>query len=145
MGKKRQRKAEGYLTVEAALLLPFVIGVIVYVIYFQLFWYNRCLMDQETAMTVVKAVQADSIDRDMTREDIVQWRKEFLTDRYVGWESDKPVLTVQLNKLSVSMGGRLRMPNASWNAEETYAASRIDASVFLRQCRKILLRMEEEK
>ena len=144
MKREEQRRIEGYLTVEAALLLPLVIGVIVYVIYFQLFWYNRCLMDQETAMTAVRSVQTDSVDMEVIRRETQQWREEFLTDRYVGWEKEKPVLTAQFNQLSVSEGGRLKLPNTLWSAETTYEASRINASVFLRSCRKIILRMEEE-
>lgn len=139
-----QRRNEGYLTVEAALLLPFVIGVIVYVIYFQLFWYNRCLMDQETAMTAVRSVQVDSVDMEKIQKEVRQWREEFLTDRHVGWEKEKPVLTAQLNKLSVSAKGSLKLPYALWNAEAAYEVSRINTSVFLRSCRKLILRMEEK-
>lgn len=138
----KQRKAEGYLTVEAALLLPFVIGVLVYIIYFQLFWYNRCLMDQEAAMTAVKAAQADSIDQGTLQDEVSRWRGEFLTDRYIGWESDRPVLTSQINKLSVRIQGRLILPNNSWNAEAVCEANRINISAFLRQCRKTIMWME---
>ncbi len=145
MKERKQRKADGYLTVEAALLLPFVIGVLVYIIYFQLFWYNRCLMDQEATMTAVKAAQADSTDRDALQGEVSRWREEFLTDRYVGWEADRPALTSQADKLSVRIRGRLTLPNDSWNAESVCEADRINVSAFLRQCRKTIMWMEEEK
>lgn len=145
MQKEKRRRTEGYLTVEAALLLPLVIGVIVYVIYFQLFWYNRCLMDQETAMTAVRAVQVDSADMETVQQEIMKWREGFLTDRYVGWEKEKSVLTTRLNELSVSEKGSLKLPNILWSAETTFDVSGVNASVFLRSCRKIMLRMEEEK
>lgn len=144
MKREEQRRIEGYLTVEAALLLPIVIGVIVYVIYFQLFWYNRCLMDQETAMIAVKSVQTGSVDMETIQKEILQWRENFLTDRHVGWEKERPVLTARFNELSISAKGRLKLPYALWNAETTYEVSRINASVFLRGCRKWILRMEGE-
>ncbi len=96
-------------------------------------------------MTAVRAVQTDSADMETIQKEIRQWREEFLTDRYVGWKADEPVLTSRFNSLSISETGRLKLPNALWNAETTYEARRIDASVFLRQCRKIILKTEEEK
>lgn len=143
-GLKKIEGIEGYLTVEASLLLPFVIGVIVYVIYFQFFWYNRCLMDQETAMTAVRAAQAGSVATETLQKEIWQWRDAFLTDRYVGWEADEPILTAELGKISVSGRGRLKLPNAAWNAEITYEVGRIDTAFYLRQLRRIMLQTEEK-
>ena len=40
------KKAGAYLTVEAALILPMVLGVIILVIYLLFFQYDRCLMEQ---------------------------------------------------------------------------------------------------
>ena len=41
------KKENAYMTVEAALLFPFVIGSILFVIYMLFFQYDRCLLDQD--------------------------------------------------------------------------------------------------
>ena len=38
------QQAEGYLTVEAALILPMLIAAILFVIYMLVFQYDRCLL-----------------------------------------------------------------------------------------------------
>lgn len=145
MGKRQIRQPGGYFTVEAALLLPFVIGTIVYIIYFQFFWYNRCLMDQETAMLGVRAVQDTYSDGEKIKQNLIRWREGFLTDRYINWEADEPTLICGRGRLSVRQKGSLEAWNSVWNAETAYENKKIQTSVFLRICRKIGLRMEEKK
>ena len=41
------RDRNAYFTVEAALVLPVVIGAILFVIYMMLFQYDRCLLEQD--------------------------------------------------------------------------------------------------
>ena len=41
------QQAEGYLTLEAALILPMLIAAILFVIYMLVFQYNRCLLEQD--------------------------------------------------------------------------------------------------
>lgn len=145
MEKGQKRQPGGYFTVEAALLLPFVIGTIVYIIYFQFFWYNRCLMDQETAMMGVRAVQDISGDGETIKRNLVQWREGFLTDRYMNWKADEPVLICGHGRLAIRQKGSLEAWNAVWNAETVYENKRIQPSAFLRSLRKIKLQMEEKK
>lgn len=145
MEKGQIRQPGGYFTVEAALLLPFVIGTIVYIIYFQFFWYNRCLMDQETAMLGVRAVQDTCGDGEKIKQNLIQWREGFLTDRYINWEADEPILICGRGRLSVRQKGSLEAWNSVWNTETAYDNKRIQPSVFLRSCRKIGLQMEEKK
>lgn len=145
MEKRQKRQPGGYFTVEAALLLPFVIGTIVYIIYFQFFWYNRCLMDQETAMMGVRAVQDTSGSGEELKRNLIRWREGFLTDRYINWEAGEPVLICGRSRLSIRQKGSLKAWNSTWEAEAVYENKMIQPSAFLRSCRKISLRMEEKK
>ena len=40
------KAVKGYFTIEAALILPFVTGVILVILYLLFFQYNRCLLVQ---------------------------------------------------------------------------------------------------
>ena len=52
--KIHRKKIEGYFTVEAAMVLPIVIAVILMIIYMWFFQYNRCLMEQDTAILALR-------------------------------------------------------------------------------------------
>ena len=60
MGRARF-KADGYFTVEAALIFPFVMGVILLVIYMWFFQYDRCLMEQDYALITVMATEKQKL------------------------------------------------------------------------------------
>ena len=50
----RQREAGGYFTVEAAIVLPVVLGVYVFLITVLLVQYDRCVLEQDMASMIVK-------------------------------------------------------------------------------------------
>ena len=41
------KRVSAYMTVEAALIIPIVMGSILFVVYMMLFQYNRCLLEQD--------------------------------------------------------------------------------------------------
>ena len=58
--KKHKGSIEAYFTVEASLVMPVVIGSVIFVICFLLYWYNRCLMEQDLSVMAVKASQSEA-------------------------------------------------------------------------------------
>ena len=49
-----QKKVSGYFTVEAAMVMPIVLWVVLFVIYLLFFQYNRCLTDQDVGVLVLR-------------------------------------------------------------------------------------------
>lgn len=133
-----------YFTVEAALVLPIVLGVIVYIIYFQLFWYNRCLMDQETAMLAMKAVRTISADQKEFDSSLMEWKEQYIGDKYIGWKQNRISYSLKQNQLSMRQMGSLDAPGSGWESEVQYVNKQLDPVFFIRVCRKIKMKMEEK-
>ena len=71
------KRIKAYFTVEAALILPLIIGTIVYIICFLLFWYNRCVMEQEIAVYAVKGAQSRIEEPEQLRIFLEECKEEY--------------------------------------------------------------------
>lgn len=134
--EKRGKELEGYFTVEASLVLPIVIGSIVFIIYVLLYWYNRCLMDQDTAMLAMQAVILDQGDVEQTGREAEAWRRQNLTEKYVGWQMGDIILSKQRDQIKVAREGKLLTDHSPWEAVTAYENKILHPSNFLRLCRR---------
>lgn len=135
----------GYFTVEAALLFPFVMGVILLVIYMFFFQYDRCLMEQSAAVLAMRGCTLQIVDTaELVQEMVRQGGKE---DRpYVAWEVEEVRVQTKGNAFIVTRNGRLKFPfrgldfwNGSihWEDEARYENHRIRPVTFIRNYRKL--------
>ena len=140
MGEKN-----AYFTVEAALILPMVIGTILFVIYTMLFQYDRCLLEQDLGAIALWGSLAEASDTEelerMTQSRIARLYK----DKYVAWRITKLDVALDRNRFRVEGAGQLTFPAAGWkfwnggNVWETtanYGYSRISPVNFIRLCHK---------
>lgn len=75
-------KAKGSFTVEAALIMPVILGVIVLSVYISMFAYDRCVIEY-----VCQTVCADTAFFDRSAEDIEEDVRSRLCDRLTGsWD-----------------------------------------------------------
>ena len=75
-------KAKGSFTVEAALIMPVILGVIVLSVYISMFVYDRCVIEY-----VCQTVCADAAFFDRSAEDIEEDVRSRLCDRLTGsWD-----------------------------------------------------------
>ena len=61
-----------YFTVEAALVVPVVMGTMLFVIYMLLFQYNRCLMEQDIGAMVIWGSNMEVSDDETFEEKVRQ-------------------------------------------------------------------------
>lgn len=135
----------GYFTVEASLVLPMVIGTVIFVICVLLFWYNRCLMDQDAAMLSVKVVQISGKSIQDREQALKEWRKEFMTDKHYGWDQEDPFLSQRLGRITIRQSGKLILGDFPWMAETVYENADIHPASFLRLCRRMNQDMEGQR
>ena len=139
------RKVKGYFTVEAALLFPFVTGVILLVIYLLFFQYDRCLMEQSASVLAMRGCTLQTTDRKrLVGEVLVQSRNE---DKfYLAWEMEEAQISVKGHIFRVVRSGNLKFPfrglvfwngDNSWGSEVIYENYRIDPVNFIRTYRKL--------
>ncbi|MBE5861320.1 MAG: hypothetical protein E7295_00545 [Lachnospiraceae bacterium] len=146
MRKKEKRHGAGaYFTVEASLVLPIVLGSLIFVICFLLFWYNRCLMEQNTAILTVSVAQVGETSREARQKQLLQWQTGYVTNKHYAWKMSDIHLAVQNKEVQVSRSGQLLLGDRLWRAEASYDALIMNPTAFLRLCRRINLHLEEKQ
>ena len=138
------KERNAYFTVEAAMVIPLVVGVILFAVYMLLFQYNRCLLEQDAGML---AVWGSTLSGET---ETLEWQiKNRLSgvgwDKYVAWEMETLRINVKNNSCSVGVAGYLRIPEFTWNFREQEDAwcsdvrceyKRLRAPEFVRMCNK---------
>lgn len=100
----------GYLTVEASILMPIVFGVLLLIIELWFFKYDCCLMDLDIGKVSVEASFVNLKAGD--RVAYVQKRSQELSyKKYIGWKNTPIEVSVSHNKLKIAGGGSLSIPN----------------------------------
>lgn len=133
-----------YFTVEATLVLPFVIGAILFGIYILLFQYNRCLTEQDAGVT---AMWGSALEGEVP--EIEEWIGERLSQwhegKFVAWETEKFQVQIRGKYMTVEMAGKLAFPAPGWNFwneenvwhfETGYRYARLNPMDFVRMCKK---------
>lgn len=140
------KRENAYLTAEAALVMPIVIGVILFIIYMLLFQYDRCLLEQDLGAMALWGSRVEYYEisdlEQMTQERIAGMYR----DKYAAWEITELHASLQRNTFAVKGAGQLTFPVPGWNfwSEENVWGSRADYSynrlspvTFIRLCRKL--------
>lgn len=142
---RRRANVRAYFTVEVTLVMPMIIGSILFIIGFLLFWYNRCLMEQDLNMLVVKGSQIREDDPEKYMEELRDWQQENFGEKYYGWIDEGMEYSREQNKIRLNKRGKMILGDRVWKAEATGTASQINAPVFLRVCRRAKQELEEAK
>ncbi len=141
-----------YFTVEAALVVPVVMGTMLFVIYMLLFQYNRCLMEQDIGAMVIWGSNMEVSDDETFEEKVRDRISKMYRDKYVAFELTTLNVTFRYNNFAVEGGGCLIFPFAGWNFWSTdnrweikadYQMRRTSPITFIRLCRKAADRMEQ--
>lgn len=139
------KKSEAYFTVEAALLFPFVMGVILLVIYLLFFQYDRCLMEQSAGVLAMRGCTLQIADRkNLVGEVLRQGRED---DRsFIAWDMPDAEIVMKGDTFKVSRSGTLRFPfqglmfwggESVWESGIVYENRRIRPVTFIRNYNKL--------
>ena len=137
---------DAYLTVEAAMVLPIVVGVVVFVIYLLFFQYDRCLMEQNTGMLALRACTMPVKDNEERMRMLMEDTSK-ADERYLVWTLEDAVMKFKGNQIQIERSGMLRCPfqgllgldNADWKSHISYENYRIEPVEFIRNCRKVFM------
>ena len=140
------KKTDAYFTVEAALVLPFALGVILLVIYLLLFQYDRCLMEQSLGVLAMRGCTLQLKDEEKLVQTVVVQSRE--DDRpYVAWSTDEAKIVMKGNRFKVIGSGRLKFPfkgfhfwsrDTVWEYSTTFENQRIRPVSFIRNYYKLM-------
>lgn len=144
--KEKKKETGAYLTVEAALVMPIVLAVVIFVMYMLFFQYDRCLMEQNAGVFALRGCTLQIPDKEERLLKLQQMPLQ-KDEKYLAWEALKPSITLKGNKILLEQSGHLKFPFAnllSWQGRDVWDSSicfenhRIHPVEFIRNCRKVL-------
>lgn len=126
------------------MVFPFVLGVVLLVIYLLFFQYNRCLMEQSAGTLALRGCTLQRRDnKELVAAVLAQAAEE---DRpYLAWEPETPQITAKGNQFRVQREGQLTFPfhrlifvggENRWACRATYQNRRIHPVAFIRTYQK---------
>lgn len=139
-------RKNAYFTVEAALVLPLVIGALIFTVFLFIFQYDRCLLEQDINMLAVCAGTATAENSEALERIIRKKASEVFMDKYAAWTMSDLQIAVKGNGVSVRGGGYLTLPLPEWNffreenewgAQALRETLRISPADYIRLYRKI--------
>ena len=135
-----------YFTVEAAMVLPMVMGVLVFLVYLLLFQYDRCLMEQDMGRIALWGSGFEAVDETHMENGIAEYLQGNDWEKYVAWKTTRAEVQLEGNVVTVCGGGRVTFPVPGWNfwngenewtAEVCYEYERRNPVRLIRKFRKI--------
>lgn len=132
-------KVRAYFTVEAAMVMPVVLSVVVFVIYMMLFQYDRCLMEQDLGALALKGVTLQERDKAVLARLLQEEAARLQRDKYLAWQLGDIHLSLEGNKVSVSQTGQLILLSEDiWRAQAAFEKRQPDPVFFIRSCKKLM-------
>lgn len=122
---------KAYFTVEAACILPMMIGIYVFLIYGMFYRYDRCLLEQDAALMV------------MEESETLSGRSP---DRYLAFKWDERELSQRSGAMTATNAGRVVVPfpnmkkwadEQGWHLEVTFKKWEIEPTSWIRLYKKV--------
>ena len=117
---------KAYFTVEAACILPMMLGVYVFLIYGMFYRYDRCLLEQDAALMV------------MEESETLAGRS---ANRYLAFKWDERKVSQGFGTMTAANAGRVVVPfvnmkkwadEQGWELEATFKKWEIDPTSWIR-------------
>lgn len=140
------KKVDGYFTVEAAMVMPIVIGSIVVIMYLLFFQYNRCLMEQDVGVLALRGATMQAEDN-QERIGILREQVDKLNDeKYIVWDCGEVGLKLEKGRVRVerdgmlkfAFGGLLNAVETQWMTSASYENRVLSPVSFIRSYRKLV-------
>lgn len=134
-----------YFTVEAAMVLPLVMSVFLFLVYMLFFQYNRCVLEQDMGAIALWGSVLYG-DESSLEEQIEKRLEELYREKYVVWEWLSLNVSIKENAVSAEGSGRIVFPLPGWNfwngenlweTKASYSFHRLSPEAFLRMCRSL--------
>lgn len=145
-------RENAYLAVEAALVLPMVFGMILFIVYMLLFQYDRCLMEQDLGAMALWGCSAEAREGETLEEMTEERMGAMYKDKYVAWHFTELESRLERNRFAV--GGKAQLafsvPGLEfwgrnvWGAQASYEYRRLSPAVFIRLCRGLKKLVQDE-
>lgn len=136
-----------YFTVEAALVLPVVISILLFIIYILFYQYDRCLLEQDMGAMALWGSLEEADDAGELQEKAERRMTELYREKYMAWSFAELEAGLERNRFSVKGAGSLTFPLPGfnfwgggniWGARAEYGYTRLSPVTFIRLCHKFM-------
>lgn len=132
-------KVRAYFTVEAAMVFPVVLGTLVFIIYMMFFQYNRCLMEQDMGVLVLRSAALQENDKTVLAGKLQEEAAKLQQEKYMAWDMGEISLSMEGNLVRIFREGRLALPFMEiWEARANYENEQINPTFLIRSCKKLM-------
>lgn len=141
------RKEKGSSTIEASLIMPFILTIIVLLVYLSFFLYNRVEL---TADAYLCALRGSRMEQDNAKETYQRMKKEskrLIKGNLLWADSCREEMKVKGNTIHVTYSMSIQIPgkvifdrafnNNTWNYTITKKVKKLQPVSFIRKCRKL--------
>lgn len=134
-----------YMTLEASLVIPFVIGGIIFILYLGFYLYNACVIKQVACVAALRGSQLQKATTEEVEAYVQQQLENLLENQMLAEENIDKEIRVSAGKVKVRINSEMKMPLAEWISSETNLwsieskaeASRLNPVDIIRNVRKI--------
>ncbi|MBE5876862.1 MAG: pilus assembly protein [Lachnospiraceae bacterium] len=113
-----KKKEKGYFTVEAALVLPFVMLIITMMLFLLIYCYDRCVMEQCAYEAALRGSSNRFRENTLAGQEAMNAAASLTEGKLFALKDLNYEVTVDMNRVTVSYSAQLNMPFVSWIAEE---------------------------
>lgn len=131
--KKRIKDDRGSFTIEAAVVISFLVIVINMILVLAFFLYSRCSLERAAAMGALRGSQALWEDNSLRCQKADEGVDEILTYNLLGTDTVEKEITVKKDQISVALDMRIRQ----WDYHTEVKKKCINPVLFIRSCRKL--------
>lgn len=151
MEGKNKRGGDGYMTVEASLIMPIVLLVICFVIYAGFYQHDRCIMEQAAYRAALRGSSLYGADKEEKYRAAEDTLKELTKDCFAAMNASYEI--VMKDRLTITSEGTLKIPLSGlarlvgageWTAEKEIGSGLQDPVFFIRVCRRLELGEEKD-
>ena len=90
-----KKESDAYFTVEAAILYPIILSVILLMTYLLLFQYDRCLLEQDIGKATVLSGSKWTLTKEQLNDYMQKKALHFDEEEYIAWENEDSFLKKQ--------------------------------------------------
>ena len=131
------KRMKAYMSVEASMLMPFVLSVLFFLLYAFFLVYNRCLAEFDMGHLLVTAVRSEGNVNEIA-ESVLQEERAIQKEKYYGYHQTEMTSELKNGKVSLEQRGRLDFPGTrSWELRVSYQAAFYRPAHRLRQWNRI--------
>jgi hypothetical protein len=128
---------KAYFTVEAALIMPIVLAVHVFILYALSFLYNRALFEQDIlALTLRGGISQEEHIQNRIYE-MEQETAKIYWDKYLWLEWDDPTMDIQGDHITISANAVQIGAGREWRIQSKQRSDHINPVLFIRGVLKL--------